>query len=492
MLQGMNLTDIALLLEAGATYETAGIVITDLAYDSRQVTPGALFFCIDGGSVDGHSFAGAALEAGAVAFVCERPVSLPRRSKVPQLFVESSRAAMNQLAASFFGFPSRSIELVGITGTNGKTTTTFMLDSIFRVSDGTSGMIGTVECRIGERRIAAARTTPESIDLQRMLKEMVDLSTRRCAVEATSIGLDRGRTKGTEFDVAVFTNLTLDHLDHHQTMDRYFSSKAKLFLDPPPGAALINADDAYGRKLSALTSGRTLTFGLQRPADYRAEQINLGIGGSEFTVVGPGINHKLKVNLAGSFNVSNALAAFGCSHLMGIQPEAAAGGIEALTHVPGRFEPVEQGQSFHVFVDYAHTPDGLENVLQAARILCKGRLIVVFGCGGDRDKTKRPLMGRVSARYADMVIVTSDNPRSEDPGVILAEIELGLIDAPPVGGYRVVEDREEAIRWALNEAGAQDIVVIAGKGHESGQELGGKVTAFDDRLVAAGILQELA
>lgn len=488
----MNLLEIAHLVGAEASPILAGVTVSGLAYNSRTVEAGDLFFCIGGAREDGHAFAEQALRAGAVALICERRVEMPRYSQVAQLVVSDSRHAMNQLAGPFYGWPSRSMKLVGVTGTNGKTTTTFMLDSIFRVSGQNSGMIGTIECRVGDRRIPASRTTPEAIDIQRMLKEMVDEGVTRCAVEATSIGIDSGRIDGTEFDVAAFTNLTRDHLDHHLTMDRYYRSKARLFTDPPPGAAVINLDDPYGRKLASEVVVPTLTYGIEAGADLMAENISLDAGGSVFTAVGPGINHRVRVALSGNFNVSNALAAIGAASLLQIDAGEAVAGIEALTFVPGRFEAVSEGQEFHVFVDYAHTPDGLENILSAARSLAKARVIAVFGCGGDRDRGKRPLMGRAASRLADLVIVTSDNPRGEDPAVIIGEIEQGMVDAPPPEGYCVIEDRAEAIRHALHAAGPQDIVVIAGKGHETGQEQNGTIAPFDDRLVAAQILRELA
>lgn len=488
----MNLLEIAHLVGAEASPLLAGVTVSGLAYDSRTVQAGDLFFCIGGAHEDGHAFAERALGAGAIALICERPVEMARYSQAAQLLVSDSRQAMNQLAAPFYGWPSRSMELVGVTGTNGKTTTTFMLDSIFRVAGESSGMIGTIECRVGDRRIPASRTTPEAIDIQRMLKEMVDEGITRCAVEATSIGIDRGRIDGTEFDVAAFTNLTRDHLDHHRTMDRYYRSKARLFTDPPPGAAVINLDDPYGRRLTSEVTVPTLTYGIEAGADLLAENIGLDAGGSVFTAVGVGINHRVRVALPGNFNVSNALAAIGAASLLQIDAGQAVAGIEALTFVPGRFEAVSEGQEFHVFVDYAHTPDGLENILSAARSLAKARVIAVFGCGGDRDRGKRPLMGRAAARLADLVIITSDNPRGEDPGAIIGEIEQGMADAPPPEGYCVIENRAEAIRRALHAAGPQDIVVIAGKGHETGQEQDGTIAPFDDRLVAAQILRELA
>jgi UDP-N-acetylmuramoyl-L-alanyl-D-glutamate--2,6-diaminopimelate ligase len=410
---------------------------------------------------------------------------------VPELVVKDSRAAMNRFAAEFFRHPSRTVSVAGVTGTNGKTTIAFMLDSIFRVEGDPSGMIGTVECRVGDRKVPAGRTTPESVDIQRMLHEMAVAGVRRCAMEVTSIGIEGGRVEGVDFRVAVFTNLTHDHLDHHRTMESYYQAKARLFIDPPPGAAVINCDDPYGRRLLEQVRAPVITYGMSRAADLTAEDVRFGRYGSEFVALGAGIKQRVRVGLSGRFNVSNSLAALAAAAAMGVGPEAAAAGIERLTSVPGRFEPVAEGQNFMVFVDYAHTPDGLENVLKAAGELGGRRVLAVFGCGGDRDRGKRPLMGRAAARHADVVYVTSDNPRSEDPERIIAEIAEGLREEPPSGGYEIIADREQAIRAALAAAGDNDVVVIAGKGHETGQERNGKIAPFDDREVAARILREM-
>ncbi|MGQ0678065.1 MAG: UDP-N-acetylmuramoyl-L-alanyl-D-glutamate--2,6-diaminopimelate ligase [Actinomycetota bacterium] len=478
----MNLSTVGAMLGVPVEEAEAGIEISDLAYSSGQVLPETLFFCLRGSRTDGHTFASSAVESGAVALITEHPLSLP----VPQLVVPDSRQAMNELAAPFFDHPSRVIQVAGVTGTNGKTTVTFMLDSIFRVAGGASGLVGTVEARVGHRKVPSSRTTPESIDLQRLMAEMVDEGVARCAVEVTSIGIDGGRVAGVEFDVAVFTNLTHDHLDHHGTMENYYQSKKRLFGASSP-CAVINVDDEYGRRLSSELEGRVVTYSLEAGADLSVRELTTGLKGSRLVVAGLGFNQKLRVCLGGRFNAANALAAFGAAVELGIDPEVAAAGIESLSHVPGRLEPVEEGQRFHVFVDYAHTPDGLQNVLGAARGMAERRLIAVFGCGGDRDRAKRPLMGRAAERYCDLAIVTSDNPRTEDPERIIAEIVSGM-----QGGYRVVADRARAIREALYEAEPNDIVIIAGKGHETGQEADGVVTPFDDRQVVAGILREMA
>ena len=481
----MNLGSVARTLGIPAPGD-ARTEITDLSYDSRTVVPGALFFCVKGQKQDGHEHAGRAVEAGAGALVVEHEVPLEGR-QVPQLVVGNSRAAMGKLAAPFFGDPSRTVAVAGVTGTNGKTTTTYLLESIFRSAGDPAGLIGTVETRVAGRATPAARTTPEAVDIQRMLRQMADAGSRMCALEVTSIGIESGRTEGISFDVAVFTNLTHDHLDHHGTMEQYYAAKARLFTSPGPRAAVINADDPYGRRLIGEVPYTPLRFGVDEEADVTAVDVAADSRGSTFRAVGCGLDLRLNVRLPGSFNVSNALAAASAAVKMGISPEAIAAGIAGLASVPGRFEPVDEGQGFLVVVDYAHTPDALANVLRAARELTEGRVLAVFGCGGDRDRSKRPEMGRAAVRLADVAYATSDNPRSEDPVEILNQVEAGMAG----GEYRVIVDREQAIAGALAAAAPGDVVVIAGKGHETGQDAGGTVQPFDDRLVAARVLREM-
>jgi UDP-N-acetylmuramoyl-L-alanyl-D-glutamate--2,6-diaminopimelate ligase len=485
----MNLEAVARALGTQVP-DGAGIPITDLAYDSRTVGPGTLFFCVRGLKQDGHVHAPAAVEAGAAALVVEEPVALPGR-QVPQLVVPNSRAAMGALAAPFFGHPSRTVAVAGVTGTNGKTTTTYLLESIFRAAGDPAGLIGTVETRVAGRAQPAARTTPEAVDIQRLLREMAGAGATKCALEVTSIGIESGRTEGFEFDVAVFTNLTHDHLDHHGTMEAYYAAKAKLFTTPGPRAAVINADDSYGRRLISELPYTPLRFGMEAEADVVPADLSVDSRGSTFRAVGCGLDLAITIRIPGLFNVSNALAAASAAVKMGIPPEAIAAGIGDVVSVPGRFEPVDEGQGFLVVVDYAHTPDALANVLQAARNLTEGRVLVVFGCGGDRDRAKRPEMGEAAVRLADVAYATSDNPRSEDPEEILNEIEKGMAAAGPDRRYRIIVDRAEAIGRALQDAGPGDVVVIAGKGHETGQTIGGTVLPFDDRLVAAGLLKEM-
>ncbi|MEX2587281.1 MAG: UDP-N-acetylmuramoyl-L-alanyl-D-glutamate--2,6-diaminopimelate ligase [Actinomycetota bacterium] len=487
----MRLGTIGRLWGCDVPPEAGEIAVTDLRYDSRAVVPGCLFFCVVGAHTDGHDRAVEAVQAGAAALVCERRVELPVPMEVPQLIVENSRRAMGALAGPFYGNPSHRVKVAGVTGTNGKTTTCFMLESIFRAAGDPAGLIGTVECRVAGDRRPATRTTPEAVDIQRLLAEMVDRDVNRCALEATSIGIESGRTEGTKFEAAVFTNLTHDHLDHHKNMEAYFRAKARLFREFDVRTAVINADDKYGRRLLRSVEGRKVSFGVNNEADIRAAEVVSDADGSTFVVRGDGVDQRVRVRLPGAFNVSNALAATVAALCMGIPADAAAAGIEGLEAVPGRFEPVKLGQDFLVLVDYAHTPDSLVSVLRAARDLADAQVITVFGCGGDRDKAKRPLMAQAVAEAADVAIVTSDNPRGEDPEAILRDIEQGLVNSPPRGGYVIIEDRAEAIRAAVSRARTGDVVVVAGKGHETYQEVDGRVLPFDDRDVAAQMLREL-
>jgi len=441
----------------------SNVEITDLAYDTHAVGPGALFFCVRGSSFDGHDLAERAIEAGAVALVVDRPVA----SRVPQLVVADTRAAMATAAAEFFEHPTEELEIAGVTGTNGKTTTAFLLHSILGQAGRKPGLIGTIESRVGGERRPAVRTTPEAIDLQRSFREMLDAGDRSCALEATSHGSALRRLDGIRFASLAFTNLTQDHLDLHGTMDAYFEAKRRLFLEGRPPAA-INIGDPWGRRL-AEDRPDALTYGFPEDAAIRPDALD-------------GIDLKLK----GRFNVENALAAMASAQLLGIEPDAVARGLEALEGVPGRFETVDEGQPFTVVVDYAHTPDSLENVLTAARDLDTGRVMCVFGCGGDRDREKRPMMGRIASDLADIAIVTSDNPRSEEPHAIIDEIAAGA-----EGELEVVPDRREAIARAIEAAAAGDVVVIAGKGHEQGQQFRDRTVPFDDREVAREALRRL-
>ena len=428
--------------------------IRELAYDAREVPRDSLFFCVPGAKADGHDFAAEALERGAAALVVERRLEL----EAPQLVVPSVRAAMPRAAVEFFGDPTARLPVAAITGTNGKTTTAYLLWSILAAAGEQPGLLTNVERRVGTEVREVGLNTPESIDLQRLFGEMLDQGNRACVMEATSMASAKGRLEGTRFAVLVFTNLTQDHLDFHGTMEEYFESKRRLFAQAD--RAVVNVGDEYGQRLAAELPD-AITF---RAGDALGE---------------------LDLKLPGRFNIENALAAVTAARALGIGEKSIKQGIEAVDRVPGRFDRVDEGQPFTVFVDYAHTPGALETALEAARELGRGgRVICVFGAGGDRDRAKRPLMGQVVSELADLSLVTSDNPRSEDPAAIAAEVVDGL-------DLEVELDRRRAIERALELARPGDVVVIAGKGHEQGQEIGGRKLPFDDRQVAREALRRL-
>ena len=463
--------------------EQAAPEIRGLSYDSRRTAPGDLFFCVRGRKSDGLQFLPAAVARGAVAAVVEGdPADLP----VPVLVVPNVREAMPRLATAFYGYPSRRLSLVGVTGTNGKTTTTYLVEALARAAGRDTGVIGTIETRINRETIPGDRTTPESPDLQELLARMADTGDSMVvAMEASSHALALGRTTGCEFDVAVFTNLTQDHLDFHKDMEDYFQAKALLFTRYPeqsakPFTAVINADDPYGRRLAGLARGTVVTYGVHEEATLRASEIEASPRGLTFRITAPEGVFPIRVRLGGLFNVYNTLGAVGAARSLGISWDVIVPALEASSVVPGRFEAVDEGQPFGVVVDYAHTPDGLENVLQAARALRPRRVIAVFGCGGDRDRTKRPIMGRIAADLAERVIVTSDNPRSEDPQSIVEEILTG-IPAERRGDVEAIVDRRQAIRHAIAQAEPEDLVVLAGKGHETYQIFTNGTVHFDDR-----------
>ena len=455
-----------------------------------------MFFCVPGEKVDGHEFAPAAVEGGAVALVVERELELD----VAQVVVPDARAAMAPIAARFWGDPTEELKVVGVTGTNGKTTTAFLIKEILEAAGVGCGLLGTVMQVVGGREEEVERTTPEAIDLQATFRRMLDAGDRVCAMEVSSHALALHRCDATDFEVALFTNLTQDHLDFHGDMEEYFQSKRALFA-AGPGTSIVNLDDPYGRRLAEEFD--CITFSASgRDAQIIATEVKIGATGAEFNVVeamgGETISMDAKrrppagvvrTRLPGDFNVANALGAFAVATALGVEPDAAAAGLAEAAPPPGRFEPVDEGQDFAVLVDYAHTPDSLENVLRAARRLTAGRVISVFGAGGDRDRDKRPKMGRAGAELSDIAIVTSDNPRSESPEAIVAGVLAGVEDRSNV---EAEVDRRAAIVLALGRAEPGDTVVIAGKGHEQGQEFeGGRKVPFDDREVAREELRKL-
>jgi UDP-N-acetylmuramoyl-L-alanyl-D-glutamate--2,6-diaminopimelate ligase len=477
----------------------AAVEVGSLAYDSRKVEPGTLFFCVPGEKSDGHDFADAAVEAGAVGLVVERELDLD----VAQVVVADARAAMAPLAARFWGDPTSELRVVGVTGTNGKTTTAFLIREVLEVAGIQCGLMGTVRQVVGGAEEEVERTTPEAIDLQATFRRMIEAGDRACVIEVSSHALALHRCDAIHFEVALFTNLTQDHLDFHGTMEDYFRSKRLLF-EMGPKAPIGNVDDPYGRRLAE--EFECTTFSAEgAAADFTARDAIFDTASAQFTVNPPptglkpdsesgfrpvGGSVSVRTGLPGGFNVANALGAFAAAAALGVSPEVAAEGLGRAERVPGRFEPVDEGQPFAVLVDYAHTPDSLENVLQAARRLTEGQVIAVFGAGGDRDRDKRPKMGRAGTAGSDLAIITSDNPRSERPGAIIDEIVDGIENG---ASFEVEPDRRVAIARALWEAAAGDTVVIAGKGHEQGQEFeDGRKVPFDDREVAREELRKLA
>jgi UDP-N-acetylmuramoyl-L-alanyl-D-glutamate--2,6-diaminopimelate ligase len=474
------------------------VEIASLAYDSRRVEAGSLFFCVPGEKVDGRDFAEAAVAAGASGLVVQRKIET---LDIAQIVVRDARAAMAPVAARFWGDPTKELKVVGITGTNGKTTTAFLIREILEAAGVQCGLLGTVKQIVGGKEEAVERTTPEAVDLQETFRRMVDSGDKACAMEVSSHALALHRADAIHFDVALFTNLTQDHLDFHADMEDYFAAKRLLF-EMGPGTAIVNAADRYGAQLAGEFDCFTFSTEDNVEADIVATDIALKPAGAEFTAMQPpagirvsaGAVYKpptgvVRTRLPGRFNVANALGALAAAFAIGVEPDDAAHALERATPPPGRLEPVDEGQSFSVFVDYAHTPDSLENVLRAAQGLASGGLIAVFGAGGDRDRDKRPMMGRAGAELSDLAVITSDNPRSEDPEAIVAEVAAGAEG----GGEVVLEvDRRAAIALALSRARPGDTVVIAGKGHEQGQEFeGGRKIPFDDREVAREELRKL-
>jgi UDP-N-acetylmuramoyl-L-alanyl-D-glutamate--2,6-diaminopimelate ligase len=462
--------------------------IRGLAHDSRAVQPGDLFAAIRGFNHDGHRYAAEAVRRGASVLLVDHPLA---DVAAAQLIVPDTRAAFAAAAAAFYGHPSRALRVCGVTGTNGKTTTTFLIDAILRDAGRRTGVIGTLGVRRDGAEVefhATTPTTPEASDLQRLLREMVDAGVQDVTMEVTSHALTLHRVEHCRFVTAVFTNLTQDHLDLHRTFEAYRDAKARLFaMVEPDGVCIVNADDPYGDAMARASRAPVWTYGVERPAArIRAESPAVTPRGTRFVIAWPGGNLPVALPLPGRFNVSNALAAFGVALSRGVAPEKIVRVLETAAGVPGRFEPVDEGQPFAVIVDYAHTPDSLEQVLRLAAGISSGRRIVVFGCGGDRDRTKRPIMGRIGTTLADYAVFTSDNPRSEEPEAILREIEAG------VGGarnYTSEADRRKAIEEAMALARPGDVVVIAGKGHETYQIIGDHVIDFDDRAVAREVLR---
>lgn len=472
------------------------VPVTAITDDSRVVGAGSLFVAVRGEQVDGHQFIPAAMKAGMAALVTQQPAT---GVSVPFARVTDSRKALGLLGSCYYGEPSSRIRMIGVTGTNGKTTTTYVCKALMEALGRQVGLIGTVAYQIGKETIPASHTTPGALELQQLLAKMVRGGCSAAVMEVSSHALAQDRTSGCEYDVAVFSNLTQDHLDFHKTMDEYFQAKLRLFTDltgtkKPNKRAIVNSDDPYGVRIKALCPAPVWTYALKAKADLRAENVRLSLGGTTFTAATPSGSFPIESHLVGEHNVYNLLAAIGVALHEGATPDQVRQAVTQVTNVPGRFERVMAGQRFTVVVDYAHTEDALVRLLTAAQALKTGRIITVFGCGGDRDRGKRPKMGRAAVQYSDVVILTSDNPRTEDPLSILQEVEVGVTEAlrqRPHVQYRKVADRRVAIDVAVREALPGDMVLIAGKGHEDYQIIGTKKFHFDDREAAREAIERL-
>lgn len=467
--------------------------ICSIAYDSRKVVSGAVFVCIRGENFDGHRFIADAVNNGASAIIADDECTTDALSlKIPYVLVPDSRTSLPVIANRLFDYPSRKLKLTGITGTKGKTTTSFLLNAILRQSGLKTGVIGTMGAWINDAVVPSNRTTPESVDLQQLFCDMLSEGVSAVSMEVSSHALVKHRTYGCEFDTAVFTNLTHEHLDFHNSLDEYFLAKLALFKQYPlmsskPFTSVVNIDDLRGAAVCENTAGGAVTYGINHFADIKAANVKASAAGVAFDVSSPHGDFHINLNLGGVFNVYNALAAIGAAFSYGIGIEDIIDGLQSVNAVDGRFEAVKCGQDFDVIVDYAHTPDSLINVLRAAKEIACGRLIVVFGCGGNRDKAKRPIMGNIASEMADICIVTSDNPRKEDPDTIIAEIVCGIAKSY-CHKVETIPDRMGAIRHAVEIACPGDMLVIAGKGHETYQEFADHTIHFDDREVVRAIL----
>ncbi|MED1202168.1 UDP-N-acetylmuramoyl-L-alanyl-D-glutamate--2,6-diaminopimelate ligase [Heyndrickxia acidicola] len=463
--------------------------IEGIYQDNRKVTKGSLFICIKGLTVDGHKFASEAVKKGAAAIISEKELDVD----VPVIVVRDTKRAMAVLADAYYQHPTKKLRMVGITGTNGKTTTSHLIDQIFQDAGEKTGLIGTMYIKIDEEKIETKNTTPDSLTLQQTFGKMVNNGVASAVMEVSSHALDQGRVYGIDFDIAVFTNLTQDHLDYHHTMEEYLYAKSLLFSQlgntyeaAKPRFAVINNDDPASLKLQKVTAAHVLTYGIDHESDFQAKDIKMSADGTVFTLISPEGEFPVILQLIGKFSVYNVLAAITAGYAARIPLESIIQSLESIPGVPGRFELVKGGQSYPVIVDYAHTPDSLQNVLQTVRQIASKRIIVVVGCGGDRDRTKRPIMAQIAVKLATDAIFTSDNPRTEDPMEILREMETGVKGEE----YTVIPDRKEAIKHAVQMASDGDVIIIAGKGHETYQIIGQTIHDFDDRLVALQAIKE--
>ncbi len=483
----MNLQDLLAEIDIVEIIGDCNINIENLVYDSRHVDKGALFFAIKGLVKDGHDFIDEAIDNGAVAIIIESELNEYRKGIV-YIRVHNVRLVMSFLAASFYGHPLRDLKIIGITGTNGKTTTSFLIKNILESAGYQVGLVGTIKNVIGSKDLPAQRTTPESVDLHKFFADMKKLKLDYVVMEVSSHAIDLKRTAGIEFDCAVFTNITQDHLDYHVNFEDYLAVKSSLFSQVKTnGACIINKDADFNEVIAAKSAGQVYFYGLKKDADLTADEIELKPDGVSFKIHGL-VEDDYSLKLTGKFNIYNALAAVTTARAFGIEAKECKLGLEKVNGVPGRFQLLREGQKYAVVVDYAHTPDGMRNVLATARELITGKLIVVFGCGGDRDRTKRPQMGKVAAQFGDLLIVTNDNPRNENPNQIFADIEKSL--QSDKSDYQIIEDRRAAIYTAINSAQGDDMVIILGKGHETYQIFKNETIDFDDREVAREAIRD--
>jgi len=467
--------------------------INGMEVDSRKVKSGNLFICLPGFTVDGHDYANKAVENGAVALICQRELPIA----VPQIIVSDSRLAMSIISDIFYEQPSHKLRVIGVTGTNGKTTTTHLIEKILADKGHLSGLIGTIKTKIGNEVFEAKNTTPDSIELQKNFAKMVDVGSDYAIMEVSSHALDLGRVRGVDYNIAVFTNLTQDHLDYHQTMEHYRNAKGLFFsqlgnsyteAQKENKYAILNADDDASEYYKRVTAAQVITYGIDNTADVRGTNISISANGTRFSLNSFMGSIDINLQMIGKFSVYNALAAATVAIVEGVSLEEIKLSLESITGVDGRFEAVNEGQDFTVIVDYAHTPDSLENVLRTVREFSKGRVFCIFGAGGDRDRTKRPIMGAIAMKYSDFAVVTSDNPRSEDPEKIISDILEGVKRAEN-NTFVTITDRKSAIEYAIANAKEQDVILIAGKGHETYQIIGKEVIHFDDREIARAAIR---
>ncbi|MBM7624375.1 UDP-N-acetylmuramoyl-L-alanyl-D-glutamate--2,6-diaminopimelate ligase [Sporohalobacter salinus] len=470
--------------------------IAGIAYDSRKVESNYLFVCIEGFTNDGHDYIEEAINSGAMALLVEKEVEVD--SEVTVIKTKDTRLGLAEVSAAFYDYPSQKLKVIGVTGTNGKTTNTYLIESILKKAGYKTGLIGTIKNKVGDQIFDSQRTTPEALDIEALFSQMAEKGVTHVIMEVSSHALDLKRVAKIDFDVAIFTNITQDHLDFHDSFNEYLTAKKKLFAglqDSSEKTAIINIDDPYSDEFLETAKGEILTYSIEKDANLKAKDITVSPTGVEFILESAKGKIELDLNITGLFNVYNTLSAIGAGLSLGVDLKQIKDGLEEIQGIAGRFEIIKEAKDFGVIVDYAHTPDSLRNVLETAHDFVEGRIIVVFGCGGDRDKDKRPTMGQVATELADFAIVTSDNPRSEEPADIIADIEEGIKKADKVKGensdYVVIEDRSKAINYGIKSAQPNDLVFIVGKGHETYQTFKDKTISFDDRKVARESLAEL-